>query len=170
MAFQQERTIGFLGPTSFSAVFTENEGKLGVAESEDERETEAQSLAPIPQEKITQGAEVLALLYNLPAYLKFAERWLNIIDGFSVSNPVFRLWIEQIWTAFGPILLQRSQSQLENLSELVWQNTRRPMQIHGQLTMREWAIAASGKNLRWEVIGTVSLNPFTLLLPTADER
>ena len=56
---------------------------------------------------------------------------------------------------WGQILTDGNPDQLRSLSELVWRNTRQPLKTNGQMTAREWAQAASGRRLRWEVIGSI---------------
>lgn len=68
-------------------------------------------------------------------------------------QPVFRIWLDDLWSEFGQILEESRPDQLLNLSDLVWRNTRRPMKAHGSMSAREWAQLASGRNLRWEVVG-----------------
>lgn len=47
------------------------------------------------------------------------------------------------------------ENALRSLSELVWRNTRKPFKAHSQMTAHEWARSASGRNLRWEVVGVI---------------
>ena len=70
MSFRDSKA-GFLGPTSYSAVFTENPGSLSVI-SEPENPPH---LPPVSAEKIQQGAEVLSMLRDMPIYQKFTQRW-----------------------------------------------------------------------------------------------
>ncbi|KAF7196321.1 hypothetical protein HII31_02388, partial [Pseudocercospora fuligena] len=98
MSFIRDGRTGFLGPTSYSAVYTENSSILQTPDVEDPPD-----LPSLPADKIQQG----------------------------------------------------NSEQMRSLSELVWRNTRRPMRVHGSMTAREWAKSASGRNLRWEVVGVV---------------
>ncbi len=78
MSFREGK-VGFLGPTSYSAVFSENPSSLG-AGFPDEIE-DAPDLGPIAPERIQQGAEILALLRDVPLYEKFTQRWFDLCDG-----------------------------------------------------------------------------------------
>ena len=153
MSFRDSRS-GFLGPTSYNAVFTENAGSLSVI-TESYDADDASSLPPVSAEKIQQGAEVLSMLRDMPVYRQFTQRCFDLCDGYRVMQPVFRIWTDELWSEFGDLLLEGTPEQLRSLSEMVWRNTRKPMKIHGQMTAREWAQSASGRKLRWEVVGTI---------------
>lgn len=151
MSFREGK-VGFLGPTSYSAVFTENSGSLGILEQE---EVDDQHLAPISAEKINQGAEVLALLRDMPLYERFTQRFFEMCDGILVPYPAYRIWVDDLWTEFGQLLASGGPEQLRSLSELVWRNTRRPLNVHGSMSAQEWARSVTGRGLRWEVVGTI---------------
>lgn len=149
-SFIRDGRTGFLGPTSYSAVYTENYSILQTPDVED-----PPNLPSLPADKIQQGADVLSMLRDLPVYRKFTQRFFELSDGIVVIQPVFRIWIDELWTEFGSILAEGSPEQMRTLSELVWRNTRRPMRVHGSMTAKEWAISASGRHLRWEVVGLI---------------
>lgn len=153
MSFRDSKT-GFLGPTSYSAVFTENPQSLSVITEPYEGE-ESQRLPPVPAEKIQQGAEVLAMLRDMPIYKRFTQRWFDMTDSIIVTRPVFQLWMDELWSEFGRLLQEGDADQLRSLSEMVWRNTRRPLKVHGQISAAEWARSASGRCLRWEVVGII---------------
>jgi hypothetical protein len=155
MSFFRDSKTGFLGPTSYNAVFTENPGSLSVIQEPYESSDDPVQLAPISPEKIQQGAEVLSMLRDIPIYQRFTQRYFDICDGIVVMKPAYRIWIDELWSEFGRLLQEGNPEQLRSLSELVWRNTRRPMKIHSQMTAREWAKSASGRNLRWEVVGVI---------------
>lgn len=68
---------------------------------------------------------------------------------------MFKIWIDELWTEYGQILAHGQPEELIALSELVWCNTRQPLKVHGDMTAKEWAKSASGKHLRWEVVGSI---------------
>ena len=153
MSFRDSKA-GFLGPTSYNAVFTENPSSLS-AITEPHDAQDALRLPPVPADKIRQGAEVLSLLRDVPIYQRFTARWFDLGDGILVNQLVYRTWVDELWSEFGQLLQESKPDQLQNLSELVWRNTQKPMKVHGQMTAREWASSASGRNLRWEVVGVI---------------
>lgn len=149
MSFRDSRT-GFLGATSYSAVYAENPNILQTPDVDEAPEPPYTSA-----EKIQQGAHVLSMLKDLPVYQRFTQRWFEMCDGIIVIQPVFRIWIDELWNEFGQVLAEARADQLLELSELVWRNTRQPLKVHGNMTAREWAMLASGRNLRWEVVGVI---------------
>lgn len=147
---------GFLGPTAYSAVYTEASRSLNVIEPDTAADLDDSShLPPVSAKKIRQGAEVLAMLRDMPIYQRFTQRWFDLSDGLVVMQPVFKIWIDELWSEFGRILTEAKPEQLVSLSEMVWRNTRRPLKVHGNMNAREWAKSASGRNLRWEVVGII---------------
>lgn len=144
MSFRRSRT-GSLGATSYAAVSAENSSILQTPNVED-----APELPTLSADRIQQGADVLLTLRDLPVYRKFIQQWFNLCDGTVVFQPVFRVWIDELWSEFGLILTEGHPDQMRALSERVWRNTRQPMEVHGTMTAREWAQSASGRNLRWE--------------------
>ncbi|KAK3075774.1 hypothetical protein LTR53_000599 [Teratosphaeriaceae sp. CCFEE 6253] len=154
MSFREGK-IGFLGPTSYSAVFSEFENPASLGVREIEEVEDAPELEPIPPERIQQGAEILALLRDIPLYEKFTQRFFDLCDGILIMRPAYRVWVDELWSEFGRILLEGNPQDLRSLSELVWRNTRKPMKVHGQMTAHEWAKSASGRNLRWEIVGVI---------------
>lgn len=153
MSFRDSRA-GFLGPTSYNAVFTENPASLSVISEPHDLE-DSSRLPPVTAERIQQGVEVLRLLRDMPIYQRFTQRWFDLFDGTVAMVPAMRIWIDDLWSEFGDLLEEGKPEQLRALSELVWRNTRKPLKVHGQMTASEWARSASGRNLRWEVVGTV---------------
>ncbi|RMY89464.1 hypothetical protein D0861_04237 [Hortaea werneckii] len=151
MSFR-EGNVGFLGPTSYSAVFTENLDSLRGLEHE---EIDDQLPAPVSQSNINQGAEVLVLLKDMQIYKRFSQRFFEICDGILVAEPAYRIWVDDLWAEFGAVLATGRMEELRGLSELVWRNTRCPPKAHGNMSAREWAKSATGRSLRWEVIGII---------------
>ncbi|KAK5109875.1 hypothetical protein LTR62_006482 [Meristemomyces frigidus] len=151
----RERKVGFLGPTSYSAIFTENQASLGASDPEDLFDPEPSETLPISPEKIQRGADVLAMLRDIPLYEKFMQRFYDLCDGILVMQPAHRLWVDDLWAEFSSLLIEGRPDQLRSLSELVWRNTLTPMKLHGQMTSQEWAKSASGRCLRWEVVGSI---------------
>lgn len=146
--------MGFLGPTSYSAVFTENAGSLGI-EGDEVGEEDAVSLRPVTVQKVQQGAEVLALLRYMPLYTRLNQRWFDLSDGLVVPQPIFRIWVDELWSDFGSLVQDGQPDKLLGLSEMVWRNTARPLKVSGDMTAKEWAMSATGKHLRWEVVGSI---------------
>ena len=150
----RDSKAGFLGATSYSAVYTEHVTSLDVLTEPVENDSSS-NLPPVSNERIQQGADVLALLRDMPIYRRFMQRWLDLSDGLLLMHPACIIWIEDLWSEFGQLLQDGRPDQLRNLSELVWRNTRKSMKVNGQVSAKDWAKSVTGRNLRWEVVGTV---------------
>lgn len=85
----------------------------------------------------------------------FTQRLSELSDGIVIMQPVFKTWIDELFAEFGPLLTESRPEDLRALSELVWRNTRRPFKAHARMTAKEWAKSASGKGLRWEIVGVI---------------
>lgn len=150
-------TIGFLGPTSFSAVFTENDDTRSGSRTADF--VQVGRLQPVTIRNIESGAELVAiLLQNLPVYSEASPRLQYLWDGGVISPSLYRIWFEDIEHCFSQFIspARNSPERCRELSETIWFNSRRPIEISEQTTMRGWAGAFTGMHLRWEVVGIVS--------------
>ena len=147
---------GFLGPTAYSAVYTENPESLGMMDPKSPVEEEDNAFLPaVSQGKIEQGAEILAVLRDTPLFQRLIDSWFSLPCGIVVIQPAFRIWVEGLWAEFGNVLTQGTHSQLLRLSELLFRNTRHEFKPHGRMSPSEWSKAATGRNIRWEVIGII---------------
>ncbi|KAF2138963.1 uncharacterized protein K452DRAFT_78786 [Aplosporella prunicola CBS 121167] len=118
---------------------------------------------PAPNDRIAQGAEVLALLQDLPVFERFIDRWYSVSGGGIITSaPLLKQWTEALWAAHGDVLLQQQQTgseagaasaRLGELSARVWWNSRGRLTGRSARSVREWAASTSGWKLRWEVVG-----------------
>ncbi|KAK4991937.1 hypothetical protein LTR66_006427 [Elasticomyces elasticus] len=147
---------GFLGATSSSAIFAEDQANLGMEVSDCRMECSASPASTVASEKVQKGAELLLLLKHMTLFNRFTRRWFDLCEGVVVSGPLYRIWTEGLSSAFGDLLAHaRNSEDLLGLSELVWRNTHGPLTFTGTTTAREWAAQATGKKLRWEIVGIV---------------
>ena len=142
---------GFLGESSSSAVIAELNDSLGETQTEASR---TQTDKDITDEQIHRGAAVLYHLQDLDSLLKCLEWWLSLGEGYTLFRPVYNIWVADLYRFFNTTLREVPQKQrLQYLSRLVWRNTSKPMHATGKTTVEEWALQASGENLRWETVG-----------------
>lgn len=147
----REPRPGFLGPTSYSAVYTENH----IAPDPTGETEDGSSLPPVSAEKIQQGADIFALLRDQSVFRRLTQRLFELTDGIVIMLPVLTTWVDELWAEWGPLLAEGRPDDLLALSRLVWRNTRSPFKSHARMTTKEWAKSASGKGLRWEVVGVI---------------
>lgn len=143
----EARQKAFLGPTSFSAIFSENDHNLETVDQEIEH-------LPVVQENISWGAHVISIIVSdLALCWKLHVRRSRMQLGFSfVPAQVYRIWYDGV-----PSDVQTSDA-IRNTSWQIWQNTMRPMQIPPDMSILQWAEQSTGRNLRWEVIGLVRIS------------
>jgi len=143
--------FGFLGSTSFDSVFAEDRARTGIADADVDAETE--TLPPLNPDDVQRGAEILAVLKDLPLFDRFIERWYRICESLIVLKDFAQTWAAELWKAHKEVLLSQDASRLLQLSEKVWRNSQQPLQFDGSTTAREWTLLSTGVNLRWEVVG-----------------
>ena len=142
-----------MGSSGYLAVFDKTDGGLDLSETEDALDP-AMSAAPVPEDLVRKGANVLFHLRDLEMLDSFLQRWLSLGDGYVIFGPIYRTWIREITEHLKPVLGQvTSPDELLNMSLAVWQNTRMPIEINGATTARDWARRTAGHYLRWEVVG-----------------
>jgi hypothetical protein len=142
-----------MGSSSYLAVFDQTNGGFDLPETGKASDS-AISTAPVPDDLVRKGANVLFYLRDLEMLNSLLQKWLSLGDGYVIFGPIYRIWMGDISEYLGPVLGQvTSPDDLLNLSLLLWHNTRIPVKINGETTAREWARLTSGQYLRWEVVG-----------------
>jgi hypothetical protein len=112
------------------------------------------STGPVLEDLVRKGANVLFHLRDLEMLNSLLQKWLSLGDGYVIFGPIYRIWMRDISEYLGPVLGQvTSPDELLNMSLMLWQNTRMPVESNGETTAREWARRTSGQYLRWEVVG-----------------
>lgn len=142
-----------MGSSSYLAVFDQMNEDLDLPGPEKAVEAEI-FVAPVPEELVRKGANVLFHLQDLKVLDGLLQRWLSLGGGYVIFAPIYRVWMQEITGYLGPVLEQAtSPGELLNTSLLIWRNTRMPIEINGAITARDWARRTAGHYLRWEVIG-----------------
>ncbi|KAI0403367.1 hypothetical protein F4802DRAFT_571935 [Xylaria palmicola] len=147
---------GFFGTTNYMCIFSENLGNLGVVSAELEG-PELPRLT-ISHDQIARGSQMLSFLKDSSLVHDFVNRSFEIGDG--VDNiciePVMKQWLMKLWTHHGDTLRKGNPEKLRRLSELLWRNTMTPIAVREDMDYKEWALQATGMNIRWEIVGLVA--------------
>jgi hypothetical protein len=142
---------GYLGPTSYSAVLTEHRNDIPF---EPEENTDSSAGLAVDPDRLQSGVDVLRFLYNLtvrqPLIEKFYLRTYKTIVPKVVMDETLRS-VQNIFKSFPP----DPTTQLEELSNQIFQNTSRPMRTHKAMTIEEYCASFTGRNLRWEALGSI---------------
>jgi hypothetical protein len=155
-------SIGFLGPTSFTAVFLENHESSNIPQSLNELSAGREPII-VSDADLQEGAEVLLVFLRcLPLCSKLHRRLYSAWDVGVVHEILVETWHTGAGQLFGDIDVEAIGSELlekcQVVSEKIWQNSNIENVINEDTTMQLWAKCFTGQQLRWEVIGTVSLH------------
>jgi hypothetical protein len=152
--------LGFLGESSTNAVVAELIDSMGVAEMIDsmgETRTEvcqAQTGDDITEAMVQRGAAILFHLQAMQKSLDEYHAWMRNGDGYLVFRKAYQLFLSELWQYSRTSLKDIPQGQrLQHLSKRVWQNTYKAMKVSSESTIEDWALQATGENLRWETVG-----------------
>ncbi|KAI1117658.1 hypothetical protein F5Y14DRAFT_464709 [Nemania sp. NC0429] len=150
---------GYLGFTSFSAVYEETQislsrlqGSLTTPSESGERSREASALDQFTLDPRTRDA-CLFVLQNVPDF----EHEAGFLGGsqfdswyYSFLQQVLSSFYETFGHYFGP---QKSDKSLEELATILSKNTTLPFSDEEDLTAAKWMAQFSGPRTRWETLG-----------------
>ena len=159
--------LGYLGPTSYSAIFREN----AVYSAQEDFSNKAVGhfhqdfniAKPTASERhvcnlesqphIDQGVRILRRLPDRNLCEKFINRYLSVCDVMMPEQPL-RYCHETIWSTFGRQLAEpRKDEQLSEMSRELCKNAMMPLSPSSNT--QEWMESFSGHRLRWEIIGNL---------------
>lgn len=141
---------GYLGPTSYSAVLTEHRNDIPF---EPEENTDSSGLAVDP-DRLQSGVDVLRFLYNLTDRETLIENFYMRTWGTIVPRMVMDETLRSVRSIFESFPTDPT-TQLQELSNQIFQNTSRPMRTHKSMTIQEYCASFTGRNLRWEALGSI---------------
>ena len=149
----QPSQVGYLGSSSYSAIFDEINGSLDVTETENVPGPVVH-VSPVSEDLVRKGADVLFHLRELEVLDRLLQKWLVIGDGYLIFAPIYHTWMREIKKQLGPTLSKVSgPDDLRDMSMMLWHNTRMPIESNGTTTAGTWAQRTAGHRLRWEVLG-----------------
>lgn len=160
---------GFLGPTSYSAVFTEGQSHISIESGTFSREMNLHGWQPpkMPSwdsNKVNEGAEVLALLAGLQKYKPALNLWS--IQCLATITPYVRECID-----LTPSDLKDGHGQsksLATLSHKAFLKTSTPYSLDTKVILREYPSFLMRENLSWEIVG-IMLTALGLSAMSLDE-
>lgn len=146
---------GFLGPTSYSAVFTEGQSHISIVDNKLSQEIGNRVWQPFKlpswdSSKVKEGAEVLSLLADLPRYEPSLNRWFEIQFLAAITS-----YIREC-IALIPPDLKDSQGQSKALtmwSHKIFLRTSTPCSPDTNINFRQYPSFLMGENLGWETVG-----------------
>jgi hypothetical protein len=150
----------FFGPTSFSAVFHENQENLGPVQNGDvvsatdsalEQKTGVENDA-LDAHLVGLGRKVLSRLPDQQTCNLLLERHVHQNDNDGWFKPATQYCSDTLWSTYGTYLIgSKSTTEIETVSRILCQNARTNLQEPDD--PQEWLDSFTGPNLRWEALG-----------------
>ena len=148
---------GFLGSTSYAAVFTENSSQIGLdADHEVDGVQLDHSSSPSPEheKRVKEGAALLGLLSEFHRFEPFVEQWLDYARGLALIAPYMPACMASIKRdLYDPFVRARSGKALLAASEMLFKNSARPLKLEPHMSFMDYPTLFTGPNLRWEAVG-----------------
>ncbi|KAI1631806.1 hypothetical protein F4809DRAFT_630663 [Biscogniauxia mediterranea] len=146
----------FLGATNFTSFLSENLRYLGGVSIELEA-TQLREVT-ISHDRIARGCRVLSFLKDRPMINQFVARYYEICEGGGTICPesIMKEWLFKFWLHHKEHLRDQDPEKMSRLSELIWHNTQTPVSFDENTSPMQWARAATGHVIRWEVIGLIA--------------
>lgn len=148
---------GFLGPTSYSAVFTEGQSHISIAGNKLSHETnvhdiQASKVPRLDSRKVDEGAEVLSLLADLARYEPALSKWFEVQCLGAIT-----LYIRECMSLIpSEIKAGHSDSKsLFTLSHKIFLRTSTPLTLDANITVQDYPASLMGEDISWEIIGLI---------------
>jgi hypothetical protein len=153
---------GFLGPTSYSAVFLENESNIGPVSNTElpakilDNPVNIQEIEGCGSVAMTHlqlvGAKVLKQIPNQETSHALIERNRQLNDGWLKHGT--KHCAQSLWSTFGKYLSKsKNTRELEPISQVLWRNALTVLEEPEEPLA--WLDSFSGYNIRWEALGVL---------------
>ncbi|EME43227.1 hypothetical protein DOTSEDRAFT_72573 [Dothistroma septosporum NZE10] len=141
-----------MGESTTTAVIAELNSSLGIYVSED---LIAPKSACISDAGARGGAEVLSFFQDTDLLKMFLEKWFALVDGYIMFRPVYRIWYDGLVSFMSRVANAKYDPlrMMEKHALHIWRNSQQPLRCNANMSAKEWALQATGDNLRWETLG-----------------
>ena len=151
--------LPFLGPTSYSAVFSEDR-TLNGADSpfrDEWIENEPAEHPRFREGRVEEGAKMLASLKDFPLFESMIQKWQDDVHGATIFCPWIMTCVASVRAEFYEPLMQQPNEQqdpvLIGLSSKLFYNSLQPLKVDGSWTLDQYTMSFNGSNIRWETVG-----------------
>ena len=150
---------GFLGSTSFSAVFNEDRDINGLHSHfrEDPSDNDLSDGQEWREGRLEVGARVLAALRDTQVFEALIRQWQIDVYGSTILDLWIMACVESIRTELTEKLARCPEGKQEllrlALSEKLFRNSNKPLKVTGTTTINQFATYWNGPHLRWETVG-----------------
>ncbi|KAL3466706.1 hypothetical protein BJX64DRAFT_249702 [Aspergillus heterothallicus] len=160
-------TPGYLGSTSFSAVFSEHRTDISF---EEESSARSGALAkPSDRFRLQSALEVLKFLNRSTIcdviIRKFYAGHLTVAVSHIVMEAIVRS-VRLLLDGLDPV--SNLESQLQELAYRIFRSSAHPLTAHSSMTVEEYCGSFTGENLRWEAVGIVLATSGIALMSSSD--
>ncbi|KAJ5313146.1 uncharacterized protein N7443_000030 [Penicillium atrosanguineum] len=136
---------------------TEDLMQIGVTSTGLEQTT-AVHREPILNERFASGCHILSFLQNREMIDRGIDLFFESIECIHIhcGEFIMRQWLLQLWSAHGDTLASQNPEQIQQLCQLLCENTATPLVFDGSTTARQWICSATGNHIRWGVIAMIA--------------
>ncbi|CAL5870326.1 uncharacterized protein PFLUO_LOCUS4562 [Penicillium psychrofluorescens] len=144
---------GYLGSTSFTAVLAEHRNEIPFDPDESSDSVSADTL--VEPDRLQSGLEILHFLYNLTVCQTLVQRYYAKGGNAAMPKIVVDAILRSIRQIFDGFDANNLTSQLQDLAIQMIHNSSRPLITHQSMTVEEYCSSFTGRNFRWEALGSI---------------
>ena len=171
-------TEGFLGSTSYSAIFREHQGHLvtsGVEYIDGSKDPARMKLGKtLPYHgdsdtcakaaAVRLGIKVLQHFPNKQCSKLLVERFFRAMDDMVMHEPTIKACLDSLWSTYGDCLEEpKNPEKLLAMSEELYMNGREPFDTDFSQSPKEWLKTFTGHQYRWEIVSPIPFKSRFLL-------
>ena len=173
-SYVQKCPKGYLGPTAYSAIFLEHQGKLDMGlldpckgfykYTDDAQICEHSHNLSVPHKigchtptaaAIRLGADIFKAMPSQDICTRLVERY-EVFENIVLYKPMIKIAHQSWWDTYGSYLKEpQDAAQLFAVSEQLCRNAWSYLGIELPRNQNEWVTSCQGKNFRWEVLGVL---------------
>ncbi|KAL6229412.1 hypothetical protein BDW75DRAFT_245760 [Aspergillus navahoensis] len=160
-------TPGYLGSTSFSAVFSEHRTDISFEEGNYAPDGVLSKLTD--QYRLESGLEVIKFLYRNTIWETLIRKFYDSHLITVVSKLVIDAILQSLRRIFDALDREKDvEEQLCYLVQRIFQSSAHPLISHASMTVEEYFASFTDENLRWEVVGLVLATAGIAMMSASD--
>ena len=153
---------GFLGPTSYSAIFSEHQSQFDVdlgdwSRDSGDKDDNLISTVSGPSKdlcSIDLGVRVLQQLPSQDSGEKLLDRFFRVMDYAALHEPTVRYAHQSFWSRYGGCLASGKRSRLACISKELCDNGQSVLGTALPDNIEQWRSSFTGSRFRWETVST----------------
>ena len=173
-SYVQKCPNGYLGPTAYSAIFLDHQGKLDMGHldpckgyykyTDDAQICEHSHNLSVSHKigchtptaaAIRLGADILKAMPNQDICTRLVERY-GVFEDLVSHKPIIKIVHQSWWDTYGSYLEEpQDEAQLLSVSEELCRNAWSFLGTELPRNQNEWVASCQGHNFRWELLGVL---------------